>query len=161
MSVFSDIAFLLQITLINWTEYLCDFLDKINIPELCSYMTTIKRGHYGLLDANAKLGILRELVNQALETDLIREKLDEQIEQRRALGATRREEALEAARQEREEKGRLKALPVANGVLNGHSLENTIKPLHISSNGKHAKKNGETAEKINGEINSSQQKNPL
>ncbi|KAK3211369.1 hypothetical protein Dsin_016075 [Dipteronia sinensis] len=150
-----------KITLINWTEYLCDFLDKINIPELCSYMTTIKRGHYGLLDANAKLGILRELVNQALETDLIREKLDEQIEQRRALGATRREEALEAARQEREEKGRLKALPVDNGVLNGHSLENPIKPLHISSNGKHAKKNGETTAKINGEIDSSQQKNPL
>ncbi|KAL5818849.1 hypothetical protein ACOSQ3_022787 [Xanthoceras sorbifolium] len=150
-----------KITLINWTEYLCDFLEIVNIPELCCYMATIKRGHYGLLDANAKLGILQELVNQALETDLIREKLDEQIEQRRALGATRREEALEAARQEREEKERLKAQSVANGVSNGHSLESARKQLHISSNGKHARKNGETTEKRNGKIISSQQKNSL
>ncbi|KAL4368784.1 hypothetical protein GQ457_05G016510 [Hibiscus cannabinus] len=43
-----------KISLITWTEYICDFLE-INIPESCSYMSTIKRGYYGLLDANAKL----------------------------------------------------------------------------------------------------------
>ncbi|KAF2292108.1 hypothetical protein GH714_011870 [Hevea brasiliensis] len=86
---------LLMITLINWTEYLCDFIEKINIPDLSTNVSTIKRGHYGLLDVKAKLWILRELVNQVLETDLVREKLDNHIEQRQMLGAIRRGEALE------------------------------------------------------------------
>ena len=52
----------------------------INIPELRQHKTTIKRGHYGLVDASAKLKILGELVNRALETAIFREKLDEIIE---------------------------------------------------------------------------------
>ena len=59
----------------------------INIPELWQHKTTIKRGHYGLVDASAKLRILGELVNRALETAIFRGKLDEIIEQRQALGA--------------------------------------------------------------------------
>ncbi|CAL0325226.1 unnamed protein product [Lupinus luteus] len=51
------------ITMINWSEYLSDFLEMINIPGLCQYEATIKRGHYGLVDVNAKLEILRELVH--------------------------------------------------------------------------------------------------
>ena len=52
-----------QITLLKWMEYLCDFLEMVEIPELCTHISTIKRGHYGLLDAYAKLVILYELVN--------------------------------------------------------------------------------------------------
>uniref|UniRef100_A0A2P2Q8A9 WHIM1 domain-containing protein n=1 Tax=Rhizophora mucronata TaxID=61149 RepID=A0A2P2Q8A9_RHIMU len=90
----------------------------MNIPDSSTYTSTIKRGHYGLLDAQVKLGILKELVNQALESDAVRDKLDEYIEERQVLGATRRGEALEVARKTREEKEQLKAESVANGGTN-------------------------------------------
>lgn len=153
----SDVDFSSQITLINWTEYLCDFLETINIPDSSTYLTAIKRGHYGLLDARAKLGILRELINQVVGTDLVREKLDECIEQRQVLGATRREEALEEGRKKREEKERLKADSVANGVMNGHNVESMGNDLHSSTNENHSSQNGEIAKKRKGEIISSQQ----
>ncbi|CAK7328551.1 unnamed protein product [Dovyalis caffra] len=80
----------LKITLTNWTDYLCDFIEIINIGDFSTHISTIKRGHYGLLDAEVKLGILRELVNQALETDIVREKLAEYVEERHVLLATKR-----------------------------------------------------------------------
>ncbi|KAL5566356.1 hypothetical protein UlMin_029520 [Ulmus minor] len=128
----------LKITLLKWTEYLCDFLEMIENPELRTHISTIKRGHYGLLDAHAKLGILCELVNWALETCIIRKKLEDLIEQRQALGATRREEALEEARKKREEKERSKAESNANGVLALEGVENESE--HVSQNGDKAKK---------------------
>ncbi|KAA3464431.1 DDT domain-containing protein isoform X2 [Gossypium australe] len=133
-----------KISLITWTEYVFDFLEMINVTELCSCMTTIKRGHYGLLDANAKLGILRELVCHALETDLIRGKLDDLIEQRRALGATVRGEALEYARKKREEKEQLKG--ESNGlVVKENSMESTGSNPHMAENGE---ENGDIVEEV-------------
>ncbi|OMO89494.1 hypothetical protein CCACVL1_07798 [Corchorus capsularis] len=124
-----------KITLITWTEYICDFLEMINITKLSSYLTTIKRGHYGLLDINAKLGVLHELVGHALETDLIRGKLDELIEQRQELGAIRRGEALEFARKRREEKELLKGESGANGLMKENSPESTGSNPHIAETG--------------------------
>lgn len=83
-----------QITLVNWTEFLCDFLEKEDRAALfTSNLPTIKRGHYGLLDTDVKLRILHELVEEALTTASIREKLDEQVQQQTALRAEKREEA--------------------------------------------------------------------
>lgn len=93
-----------QITLITWTEFLCDFLEMIGNAEFSCYITTIRRGHYGLLHLHAKLGILRELVARVLATELVKEKLDEYIEERQALAATNREEALAEGRKKREDK---------------------------------------------------------
>lgn len=104
-----------KMSLVNWTEYLCDFIEMIEVADLSAYTSTIKRGHYSLLDTHAKLGILRELVAQALSVDLFREKLDEIIEQRQALGAKKRGEAIEAAKKRREEKESLKAVSASNG----------------------------------------------
>lgn len=151
----------IQITAITWTEFLCDFLEISNNPELSSTMATIKRGHYGLLDINSKLGILRELVNQVLETDLIKEKLDEHIEQRRALGSTRRQEALEAARKQREVKEQLKLQSTANGVANGHSSESAKSTLLLCSNDNHVRQNGVKTENKVAENTSSELKNSL
>lgn len=156
------IYFLFQITLISWAEYLCDFLEVINIPELCSHIALIKRGHYGLLNPNVKLGILRELVNQVLQTDLFREKLGDHIEQRRALGATRRGEALEEGRKKRERKEKMMADADAdagadaNGVMNGHGLEGTETNMDIVASDNHHIQNGTVAGERNAE-NSSQE----
>ena len=70
--------------------------------ELSSNIGTVRRGYYGLIDADIKLKILRELVEEAITTDAIREKLSERVDQQQALVATRRE----IARKEREEKNK-------------------------------------------------------
>ncbi|XP_061374436.1 uncharacterized protein LOC133316671 [Gastrolobium bilobum] len=143
-----------KITMINWTDYVRDFLDMINIPGLRHYEATIKRGHYGFLDVNAKLEIFCELVNRVLETAILREKLDEFVEQRRTLGASRREEALEASRKRKKEKEQLKADSESNGGVGGHHLS-------ISTNNNHRLQNGDIGKNRNGEIESSSQKDAL
>ena len=95
----------------------------IEIPELSSCIPTIKRGHYGLLETQAKLGIFRELITQVIATDLFRKKLDGYIEERQTLAATKRGEAIEEGRKKREEKERLKAESAVQET-NGHGLEN-------------------------------------
>ncbi|KAL3844805.1 hypothetical protein ACJIZ3_002208 [Penstemon smallii] len=82
-----------KITQITWTDYLCDFLETSCTAKLAMHMSTIKRGHYGLLDIHVKLTIFQELVAQALVTDIVRDKLAEYIEEeRQALSAARRDE---------------------------------------------------------------------
>lgn len=133
---------------------MCDFLEMIKIPEIGTCTSTIKRGHYGLLDAHTKLGILGELVNHVLETDIFREKLDEFIEQRQALGATRRGEALEEAKKKREVKERLK-VEDAKGTINLESVET------VSANGSHIRQDGDKVKKRNGEVFPSEQDDVL
>ncbi|KAK4791044.1 hypothetical protein SAY86_031457 [Trapa natans] len=135
-----------KITLITWTEYLCDFLEMANNDKLYSHIATIKRGHYGLLDAHAKLEILRALVNNAVETNFVRELLDEYIEQWHELGSTRREEALQEARKRREE--HLKAKIVSNGTSNEDGLIIGEKNQGILINN-HGKQNGRVKLKKN------------
>ncbi|KAI9114367.1 hypothetical protein K1719_014595 [Acacia pycnantha] len=141
-----------KITMINWQEYLCDFLEMINVPGLRQFEATIKRGHYGLIDINAKIEILCELVNQVLGTSIFREKLDEVIEQRLALGATRRGEALEDGRKRREVKERLKAEIESNGSMDGHCKTNGAT---VPTNNNHSRQNGDIGKKRNGEKESS------
>lgn len=110
-----------QITLITWTEYLCDFLEMIAISELTTHIPTIKRGHYGLLEPLVKLTILKELVDQAIATDQVRGKIDERLEERQTLAASKRGEALEEGKKKREAKERLKAVSETNGIVLEHN----------------------------------------
>ncbi|XP_010245411.1 PREDICTED: DDT domain-containing protein DDB_G0282237 [Nelumbo nucifera] len=141
-----------KITLMNWTEYLCDFLEMVDIPELSSQIPTIKRGHYGLLDIHVKLGIFQELVAESLETDAVRKKLEEYIEQQQALAATKRGEALEEARKRREEKVLLKAGCNIKEVKQGRDLENGGGNLQASENGFGPRQNGDVLEERNGNV---------
>lgn len=141
--------FLSQITLITWTEYLCDFLESVDTPDLCPDVGTIKRGHYGLLDPSVKLKILRELVNHITETSKFRGEIDELVEQRHAIGAARREEALAEARQIREEKERSKTGEEANGVLDINRLEKKKYSPQVLESSEDSKKKESTAEGSN------------
>ncbi|KAF1888018.1 hypothetical protein Lal_00024030 [Lupinus albus] len=145
-----------KITMINWSEYLSDFLEMINIPGLHQFEAAIKRGRYGLLDVNAKLEILSELVGRVLEAGVFRKRMDELIEQRQALGASRREEALEDGRKRRKEKEQLKAEPESNGVVDGHHLNSAS----VSTKNNHIMQNGDMGEKRNGEIKPSRNDTP-
>ncbi|GAA0147644.1 hypothetical protein LIER_07295 [Lithospermum erythrorhizon] len=93
-----------KITLVTWSDYLCDFLEMPEVVELSAHCATIRSGRYGHLNVQVKLRILGQLVAQALETDIFREDLDDSIDVRQALSAARRDEALEDGRRKREEK---------------------------------------------------------
>ncbi|KAJ8769191.1 hypothetical protein K2173_000966 [Erythroxylum novogranatense] len=151
----------LKITVINWTEYLCDFIESIKVPDLSGHISTIKRGHYGQLDIQTKLSILQELVNQVIETDIVREKLDEYIEQRQMLGATRRGEALEEGRKKKEEKEKLKIGSLAGGMVNGHSKDTEGNNVDVLANGNGSSQNGVVAKETEGGAIIAQQHHPL
>ncbi|KAK6923317.1 WSTF/Acf1/Cbp146 [Dillenia turbinata] len=146
-----------KITMVNWADYLCDFLEMVKVPELSSNIATIKRGHYCLVDPQAKLCILHKMVDQALETGLFREKLDENIEQRQSLASTRREEAIEAARKKREEKERIRADIVTKDDSKGHGEDSVRSGQHVVENGCINGEVGEGKERLL----SSQQKHAL
>lgn len=65
----------------------------VGTAEFSSHLSTIRRGYYGLLDVSAKLGILRELVAQVIETGLFREKLGVCIKEWQTPVASNREKA--------------------------------------------------------------------
>lgn len=71
---------------------MCDFLEICDKSKPFTCLSTIKRGHYGLLDVHVKIRILHELVSEAITTNVIREKLDEYVEKHRVLMARKREE---------------------------------------------------------------------
>jgi hypothetical protein len=62
-------------------------------------LSTVRRGHYGLVDTGVKLQILRELVDEAIATTAFKERLEERINQQQAVVAEKRE----AARKNKEE----------------------------------------------------------
>ncbi|KAK4393709.1 DDT domain-containing protein DDB [Sesamum angolense] len=107
-----------------------------------------KRGHYGLLEIRVKLAIFRELVAQALETDTIKDKLDEYIEERQALAATRRDEALDEGRKRREEKERRKSEATGKEVKEERQVK--------SGEGIHSIANEVTPDKSDGKVLSQQ-----
>ncbi|XP_022632969.1 DDT domain-containing protein DDB_G0282237 isoform X3 [Vigna radiata var. radiata] len=143
-----------KITMISWKDYLCKFLEMIKIPKLRQYEATIKRGRYSYVDVNAKLEIFCELVNRALDTAIVREKLHEFIEQRRVLGAAKREEAIEASAKRRKEKEQLKADSGSTCGENGHDLD---QDATASADNNHRIQNGSIRKNRNSETESSTQ----
>jgi hypothetical protein len=99
-----DVLFILfscvvQVSLVTWAEYLCDFLEITKNEDLASNILTIRRGYFGLVDTDIKLKILRELVEEAVTTSAVREILSERVDQKQALAATTR-----GTRKEKEER---------------------------------------------------------
>ncbi|CAL5016886.1 unnamed protein product [Urochloa decumbens] len=83
---------MLKVTLVTWAEYLCNFLEMKRKEEFSGKVSTIRRGHYGLLDSDLKLKILRELVEEAIITSAVRGRLNEWIDQKREDARKNREE---------------------------------------------------------------------
>lgn len=123
--------YLFQITQKTWTEYLSDFLEMTSAAEISTHISMIKRGDYALLTIHIKLEIFCELVTQALDTETVKDRLDEYIEERQALAATRRDEALDEGRKRREERERRKA--EANGLIPVKTNEKLLSQQNHSS----------------------------
>lgn len=112
---------------------MCDFLELEGNGELCSHISTIRRGHYGILDIHSKVAIFAQLVGEALACNIMREKLDEYIEERKALAAEKRGEALEQGRKRRERIEIAKA--ALNGIEhNGDAAKKFAEQKHTSEN---------------------------
>ena len=125
----------------------------IGVLELCSHITMIKRGHYGLLDIHIKLGILKELLAQALETNLLRTKLDENYDQRQAFAAMKREKAIEEGKKRREEKRRLKGESEAKeltGTGSSDTANDSVEPVEVNP----AEENGNVLKKLDKTVKS-------
>ncbi|KAL6551902.1 hypothetical protein OROGR_008056 [Orobanche gracilis] len=114
------------ITQITWTEYLCDFLETTRSAELTMPLSTIKRGHYALLEINVKLAIFRELIAQVLETDTVKDRLDEFVEERQALSAALRDEVLDEGKKRREEKELKKLEVTGKEVQDVHKVKSLV-----------------------------------
>lgn len=120
----------------------------IRISELTTHLPTIKRGHYGLLEPPIKLRILKELVDHAISTDLLRKKIDERLEERQALSASKRGEALQEGKKKREAKERLKAVSETNGIVLENNSDAAEDIPSVAGNNGVAFENGDVSEKL-------------
>ncbi|KAL4590430.1 hypothetical protein LXL04_003359 [Taraxacum kok-saghyz] len=137
-----------KISLVAWTDYLCDFLELVGNEELTTHIPTIRRGHYGLLSIPAKVNIFSELVAQVVATDIMREKLDEYIEERTALNSKRRGEAIEEAKKRREKKELEKSKEDdKSNTQNGDVAKNQQLTLKKHTSENSGKKQGKSTEK--------------
>lgn len=92
-----------KLSIQNWQDHLCYFLEAEEVGKLLGHLETIRCGGYSELDPRAKLDILHELVDRAVTSDVIRGQLDEYIEERQALAAKKRGEQMEESRRKKEE----------------------------------------------------------
>ncbi|KAK1267293.1 hypothetical protein QJS04_geneDACA009058 [Acorus gramineus] len=137
-----------KITLMKWTEYVCDFLEMEGMTDLSRHSPTTKRGHYGYLDIQAKLSIFCVLVEEAINTNAIRQQLDEYVEQQQALAAMKRGESRKKKEQKNlkgEDDKEVMGHDLDNEAAKLQDAENQVNEIinsskrnHISKNRKHA-----------------------
>eukprot|EP00252_Welwitschia_mirabilis_P025586 TRINITY_DN8064_c0_g2_i1.p1 TRINITY_DN8064_c0_g2~~TRINITY_DN8064_c0_g2_i1.p1 ORF type:complete len:710 (+),score=191.92 TRINITY_DN8064_c0_g2_i1:161-2131(+) len=97
-----------KVSVHNWKDHLSDFIESEKLEKSMCHAEVIKTGGYRFLEAKAKLEILHELVERTLDSDVVRRQLEEYIEERQALAASKREVQLEESRRKKEEIQQLK-----------------------------------------------------
>uniref|UniRef100_A0A0D9W599 DDT domain-containing protein n=1 Tax=Leersia perrieri TaxID=77586 RepID=A0A0D9W599_9ORYZ len=131
----------LKVTLVTWAEYLCDFLEMTSKEEFSSSLSTVRRGHYGLVHTAVKLQILRELVDEAVTTSAVRQSIAEKIDQQQAIAASKRE----LARNKKEEKN-----ADMEGVTEKEmSQTDAVKNVNLTLNGQVVEKERKEKKNIN------------
>ncbi|CAM6024856.1 unnamed protein product [Sphagnum balticum] len=122
----------IEITMVNWQDDLCDFLELPNQRKFTAHVPTIRQGLYRQLDASVKLKILTELVGCCLSSNAIRTQIDENIEEHQLAAASKREAEVEELKAKKEEQeilkrqrtGNTNGLTLENGDQEGKNLEN-------------------------------------
>lgn len=111
-----------EVTMANWKDDLCDFLELPSQKEVTSAISMIRQGFYKQLEASEKLNILQALVNCCLNSNTVRSQIDENIEGHQSIIAQKREVEVEEVKRRKEEKELLKQQRYENG--NGRPTEN-------------------------------------
>lgn len=111
-----------EVTMANWKDDLCDFLELPSQKEVTTAISMIRQGFYKQLEASEKLNILQALVNCCLNSNTVRSQIDENIEGHQSIIAQKREVEVEEVKRRKEEKELLKQQRNENG--NGRATEN-------------------------------------
>jgi hypothetical protein len=100
----------LQISMANWKDDLCDFLELPSQHKFTgvTHVPTIQQGLYRQLDACVKLKILMELVGCCISSSAIRTQIDNNIEEHQLAMANKREAEVEELKRKNEERENLK-----------------------------------------------------
>ncbi len=100
----------LQISMANWKDDLCDFLELPSQHKFTgvAHVPTIQQGLYRQLDACVKLKILMELVGCCVSSSAIRTQIDNNIEEHQLAMANKREAEVEELKRKNEERENLK-----------------------------------------------------
>lgn len=118
-----------EVTMTNWKDDLCDFLELPSQTEVTSnVISMIRQGYYKQVKVLEKVKILRTLVNNCLSSATIRNQIDENIGDLQLIITQKRELEAEEVKRRKEEKEHLKQQrsEQANGrgIKDGESLEN-------------------------------------
>jgi hypothetical protein len=100
----------LQISMANWEDDLCDFLELPSQHKFTgvAHVPTIQQGLYRQLDACVKLKILMELVGCCVSSSAMRTQIDNNIEEHQLAMANKREAEVEELKRKNEERENLK-----------------------------------------------------
>uniref|UniRef100_A0ACD5UWR5 Uncharacterized protein n=1 Tax=Avena sativa TaxID=4498 RepID=A0ACD5UWR5_AVESA len=147
----------LKVSLLTWKEYLCDFMEMTSKDDFSHNISTVRRGHYGLVDPGLKLQILRELVDEAIATTAVKEKLEEKIDEQQALAAAKREIARKNKEEQKlnmegateKEMNHTDSVPDGNESVNGQlaakeGKESKKAPASKTEDGKYMRRHLET-----------------
>jgi hypothetical protein len=94
-----------ELTVSNWKDDLCDFLELPSQTEVPSnVISMIRQGYYKQVKILDKVNILRTLVTNCLNSGTIRNQIDDNIEEMQQLVALKRELEAEEVRRRREER---------------------------------------------------------
>ncbi|KAG0569549.1 hypothetical protein KC19_6G098800 [Ceratodon purpureus] len=120
-----------EVTMANWKDDLCDFLELPSQTVTSSAISMIRQGCYKQVKVLEKVNILQTLVNNCLNSTTIRTQIDGNIGEYQQLVSQKRELEAEEVKRRKEEKELMKQqrLEQANGrgikdPEQGESLEN-------------------------------------
>lgn len=124
--------FKLQVSMANWKDDLCDFLELPSQQKVMTSVPKIRQGFYRQLETSVKLKILNDLVDCCLHSSTIRNQIDDNIEEHQLIVAQKREVEVEEVKRKKEQKEVLKqqrtehpnGVATENSDQGGESLEN-------------------------------------
>ncbi|XP_024383806.1 uncharacterized protein [Physcomitrium patens] len=120
-----------EVTMAKWKDDLCDFLELPSQQGVSSnVISMIRKGYFKQVKVSEKVNIVQTLVNNCLNSGIIRNQIDENIAEYQLIVAQKREiEALEV-KQRKEEKELLKQQRAeqanGRGVENGEQVEQRL-----------------------------------
>lgn len=123
----------IEVTMTNWKDDLCDFLELPSQTEVTSnVISMIRQGYYKQVKVLEKVNILRMLVNNCLNSPTIRNQIDDNIGDLQNIVSQKRELEAEEAKRRKEERELMKQQRAeqANGKVTkdgeqgGDSLDN-------------------------------------
>ncbi|KAJ7551855.1 hypothetical protein O6H91_06G032400 [Diphasiastrum complanatum] len=95
-----------EMSMKTWKGDLCDILESGESQRFKSLSSVIRQGSYKQLDPSSKLEVLHELVERSLSSTVVRNQLEENIDEHQAIAARKREEVVGQSKKKKDEQDR-------------------------------------------------------